>query len=147
MEKALECSLSVAPRLQVGEPVNVHFRLTNRTAQPLYVLTWRTPLEGLLGNDFTVTLNGEELPYEGPMMKRGDPRAEDYVAVAPGASADATVDLSLAWPLTKPGSLRIAFRGEVMDVATSQAEVPHPLAQLQPQTVQCPVLEATLMAP
>jgi peptidyl-Lys metalloendopeptidase len=147
MGTTLECGLSVPPSVRAGQPVEVLFRLTNRTTQPLFVLTWRTPLEGLLGNDFEVSRDGTGIPYQGPMVKRGNPRAEDYVTLAPGASVDALVELSLAYEMTQPGRYRIAFRGPLMDVAEKQAEVPRPLEQHRAMPVRCPVVETTISAP
>ncbi len=148
MATTLECSLSVPPTVKAGQPVEARFQLTNRTAQPLYVLKWRTPLEGrLLGNDFEITRDGTGIPYQGPMVKRGNPGADSYVTLAPGASVDATVELSLAYELTQPGRYRIAFRNELMDVAEKQADVPRSLEQLRPTPVRCPVVETTITAP
>jgi peptidyl-Lys metalloendopeptidase len=138
---ALTCELKAQSRVQAGSPVSVELRLTNRAAQPLYVLGWRTPFEGLFGNDWQVTLDGAEIPYVGPMAKRGDPEADDYVTIAPGAVADAEVEVSLAYDMKAPGRYKVALRGPLMDVTTAQAEVPRPLAQHKAMPLQCPVLE------
>jgi hypothetical protein len=144
---SLECSLSAPARLRVGEPVEVTFRLRNATAQPLYVLNWHTPLEGLLSNCLVVTRGGAEIPYQGPMFKRGEPEASDYVTLAPGASEETKIEASLAYDFQRPGTYRIAFRGPLMDVATQQAEVPRLLAQHRAMPVQCPPVETTITGP
>lgn len=147
MAATLECVTSVPASVRAGEPVELRFQLTNRTAQPLYVLTWRTPLEGLLGNDFQITRDGTDVPYQGPMVKRGNPGAEDYATLAPGASVDARVELSLAYDMKQPGRYRIAFRGELMDVAEKQTDVPRSLDQHRSRPVSCPVVETAVTAP
>ncbi len=147
MAASLRCELSVAPRLEAGEPVMVTFRLTNSTAQPLSVLTWHTPLEGLLSSCLEVTRAGAEIPYQGPMLKRGDPDAEDYVTLAPGASVEETIEAQLAYDFSQPGTYRIAFPGPLMDVAMRQAEVPHPLAQHRSLPVRCQAAETVITAP
>jgi uncharacterized protein (DUF58 family) len=148
MAKTLECSLSVPSTVKAGQPVEARFQLTNRTAGPLYVLKWRTPLEGrLLGNDFEITRDGTGIPYQGPMVKRGNPEAESYVTLTPGESVEATVELSLAYELSQPGRYRIAFRNELLDVAEKKTEVPRTLEQFRPMPVQCPVVETTITAP
>jgi peptidyl-Lys metalloendopeptidase len=147
MAATLECVMSVPASVRAGEPVELRFQLTNRTAQPLYVLTWRTPLEGLWGNDFQVTRDGTDVPYQGPMVKRGNPGAEDYATLAPGASVDARVELSLAYEMKQPGRYRIAFRGELMDVADKQTDVPRSLDQHRSRPVSCPVVETAVTAP
>ncbi len=148
MAKTLECSLSVPATVKAGQPVTARFQLTNRTGRPLYVLKWRTPLEGrLLGNDFEITRDGTTLAYQGPMAKRGNPGAESYVTLTPGESVEATVELSLAYDFSQPGRYRIAFRNELLDVADKKADVPRTLDQFQPMPVQCPVVETTITAP
>jgi hypothetical protein len=147
MAASLRCELSVAPQLKVGEPVQVTFRLTNPTAQPLFVLDWHTPLEGLLSNCLEVTRDGVEIPYQGPMVKRAPPEASDYVALAPGGSAEKTIEAQLAYDFSQPGTYRIAFQGPLRDVATQQAEVPHAQAQPREMPVQCQAAETKISAP
>ncbi|MCY1019714.1 protease [Pyxidicoccus sp. MSG2] len=147
MATTLECALSAPKTVKAGEPVEVVFRLTNPTAKPLYVLDWHTPLEGLLNDIFQITRDGTELSYAGPMLKRGNPGADDYVAVAPGASVEGRVNVALAYDFTQPGRYRIAFRGRLMDVATQQAEVPHTLDGFRELPVKCPEVETAVVAP
>jgi hypothetical protein len=147
MTMTLECAMRVPPRVRAGEPVVLHFRLRNPTARPLHVLTWHTPLEGLFAPVVQVTRDGVDIPYVGPKMKRGDPGAEDYVALAPGASTEAEVELSLAYDMTRPGHYRLAFRGQVLDATVDGAEVPRPLARHQPVPAPCPAVETTVVAP
>lgn len=143
----LACTLSVAPRVRAGEPLMLRFQLTNRTGQPLYVLDWHSPLEGLLSRMLQVTRDGQDVPYRGPMVKRGDPGAEDYRAVAPGASVEESIDVGLAYETAAPGRYRIAFAGPLLDVVTDAAEVPRPLDRHQAVPVQCPAVETERLAP
>jgi len=144
----LECSLSVPPRLRVGEPLMLRFRLTNRSAQPVYVLNWLTPLEGLLGDFLKVTRGETAIPYQGPKVKRGDPEAEEYVTLAPGGTAEAELEVTLAYELTLPGRYRIAFSREgLMDVTTNPSDVPRPLAKHRAFPLRCPAVETELAAP
>jgi peptidyl-Lys metalloendopeptidase len=146
MGEPLTCTLSVPRRLEVGEPVELLFRLGNPTSQPLYVLNWHTPLEGLLNNIFSVTRDGAELPYRGEMVKRAPPRASDYVLLAPGASVEARVELSRAYDFKQPGTYRIEFQGPLMDVTSKKTEVPHPWGQSRPREVRCMPVETTIVA-
>jgi peptidyl-Lys metalloendopeptidase len=144
----LECTLSVAPSVRAGEPMMLRFQLTNRGAQPLYVLDWHTPLEGLLANMLQVSrAGGAELPYQGPMAKRGNPTAEDYRTLAPGASVEGEIDVGLAYETGAPGRYRIAFRGPLMDVAREQAGLPRPLDHHEPMPVSCAPVETERLAP
>jgi hypothetical protein len=145
--QSLECTVSVPPRLKVGEPVPLLFKLTNRSAQPLFVLEWHTPLEGLLANVLEVTRDGAPVPYEGPMVKRGAPGADDYAAIASGASVEAEIDVSLAYNLKQPGTYRITPRANLMDVATQKEGLPRALDQFQERAIQCPTVETVIVAP
>ena len=62
---SLDCTLEMDETYPVGEPVSLRFVLRNQTDRPLYVLTWYTPLEGIAGDIFQVTRDGEKLPYQG----------------------------------------------------------------------------------
>src|SRR5689334_11553442 len=76
------------------EPVIVRVQLTNRSAEPLQVLKWHTPLEGFESDLFRVEHDGKPARYIGPLVKRGRPQPADYVTLAPGASL--SIDLDLA---------------------------------------------------
>ena len=144
MATTLECALSAPATVKAGEPVEVVFRLSNPTSQPLYVLDWHTPLEGLLNNIFQVTRDGAEISYAGPMLKRANPGADDYVAVAPGATVEGKVNVALAYDFTQPGRYRIAFQGRLMDVATQQAGLPHTMDGFRELPVKCNEVETTV---
>jgi hypothetical protein len=147
MAMTLDCTMSVPPSLKAGEPVSLRFQLTNPTAQPLFVLDWHTPFEGLLNNFLQVTRDGTEVPYQGPMLKRGNPEANDYVTVPAGKSMEASVEVSLAYDFSQPGRYRIAFRNELMDVTSNQADVPRITDRFQSMPVKCPAVETTIVKP
>jgi hypothetical protein len=112
----LEAVIEAPASLPVGEPVEVRSTLTNRSETGLYVLEWYTPLEGLYGDIFRVERDGEPIPYNGPLVMRGDPTGDDYVYLDPGESASATVDLAAvgendapAYDFSRPGRYTIAF--------------------------------------
>ncbi|WP_228530687.1 MULTISPECIES: protease [Myxococcaceae] len=135
----LECTLSVAPRVKQGEPMTLRFRLTNRGRETLYVLDWHTPLEGLRSRMLEVKRNGAELPYQGPLVKRAAPTADDYRELAPGASVDGEVDVGLAYDTAAPGRYALGFPGPLMDVAHARSEVPRETPQ--PMAVRCAPVE------
>lgn len=108
----------------VGQAVILGFTLENLGDETLWILKWYTPLEGIAGKIFRVTRDGEDLPYQGLMVKRGDPRREDYVRLGPGESASQEVDLSEAYDLSLPGEYRVEFSGWIYDVVRDEAELP-----------------------
>lgn len=123
-EAVLEYTLEAQAGFAAGQPVNIKFTLGNVSNETLYVLTWYTPLEGLKGKIFKVTRDGVEIPYEGRMVKRGNPVREDYVRIGPGESASATVDLSSGYNLSARGEYRVEFKGRIHDVAREGQPLP-----------------------
>lgn len=114
----------------------LRFELANRSQAPLRVLTWNTPWEqGWMGTILTVSREGEELPYQGRMTKRGDPAGEDYAEIAAGGRIEATVDLAEVYDVSRPGSYRVEVTGGLLDVTSEAA--PRPLDRHQPLPLRC----------
>lgn len=139
---ALECRLTLPATARVGAPVPLQFGLINRGKSRLHVLTWNTPLEGWFGRFLRVTQGGREIPYQGPQVKRGAPVADDYLVLAAGRNAEATLDLTQAYDLTEPGHYQVAFDGWLPDVT---ARVPSPGRQT-PWTPACPAASVEITA-
>lgn len=123
---ALQFRLQADASYAVGDPVVLRFVLENPSEVDLVVLTWYTPLEGLKGEILRVVHDGEEVPYEGPMVKRGDPVADDYVRLRAGESVSAEVDLSGGYDLSSPGEYEVEFVGRVHDVVREGRPFPRP---------------------
>jgi len=140
----LEAVLEAPASLPQGEPIEVRFTLINQSETGLYVLEWYTPLEGLYGDIFRVERDGEPVPYNGPLVMRGDPTGDDYVYLDPGESASATVDLTAvgendapAYDFSRPGRYTIAFVSpRISDVAQSVSKMARSVEDLHP--VQIP---------
>src|SRR5712692_7336415 len=101
-----------------GEDVRVRFVITNAGAEPLTVLKWYTPLEGIAGNILQVVCDGKVVPYKGPQIKRGQPGPDDYVTVDPGKSVSGVVALSEAYDLPAAGECTVAFKRPVQTVTS-----------------------------
>lgn len=87
LSSVLKYQLSASNSYVLGKPVIIKFTLYNLLDENIWVLTWYTPLEGLKGKIFLVTCNGKEIPYEGRMVKRGNPTQDDYIYIASKGSA------------------------------------------------------------
>lgn len=135
-ETLLKYRLEAEESYRAGGAVVIHFTLENVSAEPLTVLTWYTPLEGLYGDIFSVTRDGEEVLYQGRMVKRDDPHPEDYVRIEPGDSVSAEVDLARGYGLSTAGEYRVEFNGRIHDVARRDAPVPR--AQDEHRGVEIP---------
>jgi peptidyl-Lys metalloendopeptidase len=109
----LEGRLVSSDEYQSGGAVRLRFELTNRGDEDLYVLTWYTPLEGLLSDCLRVTRGGERLPYDGPLLKRGEPTAESYRLIRAGRTVSKSFDLGSAYDLSSPGRYRVTLDATV----------------------------------
>jgi len=134
---SLDCTIEMDETYPVGEPVNLRFELHNHTDQPLYVLIWYTPLEGIAGEIFQVTRNGEKLLYQGMLAKRGDPSREEYIVIEPGEVTSAKVDLRMGYDLSTPGSYQVQFTTGLRDVTDDALLVPRKRDEHRPQPLSC----------
>lgn len=111
-------------RYVAGEPVTIGFSLHNVSDEPLYVLRWYTPLEGIAGDIFRVEHEGRKVEFRGPMVRRAEPGADDYELIEPGQAVSAEVDLRRAYDLSAPGEYQVDFLGRIHDVVSAEAVVP-----------------------
>lgn len=112
-------------------PVVVTFRLHGLPNAGLLVLRWNTPLEGLRGRLFRVRRGEVEIPYAGPMVKRGDPARSDYLELPAGGTLSADVDLAAGYDFGVPGDYTVELLGALLDVAPAGAPLPRSRAQFQ----------------
>lgn len=96
-------------------PLEITFKLTNGSGQTLHILKWHTPLEGFKADIFRVERDGQRVPYVGRLYKRGAPQPEDYVTLAPGESATASVDLAEGYATYAAGRYTAQLEGSVFD--------------------------------
>lgn len=136
--KCLSCTLEINEHFPAEEPVNLRFYLKNQCDYTHYVLTWYTPLEGLLGNIFRIVLDdGEQIPYRGIMARRGQPAAKDYVSIKPGETLSAEVDLASSYDLSKAGHYHLQFNGQLHDVTENKHLIPRKEDAHQWQKIRC----------
>ncbi|GHG94736.1 hypothetical protein [Comamonas sp. JC664] len=144
MATKLLCTLNGPVQVRSGEPVELVFTLSNPTDKRVRVLTWHTPLEGVLNKIFDVSRDNVEVEYNGPMADRALPSADSYITLEPGASAEERVDVAFSYDLRAPGTYRIAFRGPLMDVAQEGQQVPAPHGGFRAMDVSCPAVQVTI---
>lgn len=129
---------AVSCRLESQAPTSLRFELANGSDSALRVLTWNTPLEGWKGTVLRVTRDGEEVPYQGPMLKRGDPQADAYREIPAGGKVDAVVDLAEVYDVSRPGTYKVEADGDLIDVTAEPTEaVPRPRDRHQPVPLDC----------
>jgi peptidyl-Lys metalloendopeptidase len=112
------------------DDVLVTVTLTNRSATTQYLLAWQTPFDGVAAPLFDVTRDGQAVPYLGIQAKRPAPTAADYVALAPGASRSASVELSSLYDMRVTGAYSVRWRAGALQlfsapgIMQSQAATP-----------------------
>lgn len=106
-----------------GDDKTMEFELTNYGNEDLHVLTWYTPLEGLWSDCLAVMRNGERVPYDGPLAKRGQPTEKDYVLIPAGKSVSNRFDLHRAYDVSTPGQYDVELDTEVQDYVTAGGDV------------------------
>jgi peptidyl-Lys metalloendopeptidase len=124
MNAALRYHLQAQIRYVLGGPVVIGFTIENLCSVDVWVLKWYTPLEGMKGKIFELTCDGVDIPYEGRLMKRGNPEADDYVRLHPGESVHGEFDLASAYSLPVCKECRLKFKGRIHDVVFNHREVP-----------------------
>lgn len=96
--------------LTPAEGARLHFGITNTAGRDIAILRYTTPIGGFESNLFTVTRDGQPVPYIGRMVLRLGPTAEDWITLSPGESIEAVVDLSEAYDMRRGGTYTITFR-------------------------------------
>jgi hypothetical protein len=133
----LECRMEAMHPQTAGGPTGVRFQLINRLDKPLSMLRWNTPFEGWRGTILSVSIQGRELSYQGPMVKRGDPIAGDYMSLRAGESQIIGLDLSQGYDMSKPGLYTVKVTGGIQDVIQDGTQPPRPRDRFQPVGLVC----------
>ena len=120
LSNALKYTLSADDHYVLGKPILINFTLENLRNEYLWVLTWYTPLEGLMGDIFKVTCDGLNIFYEGPMVKRANPELIDYQRIGPRESISSVVDLSAGYSFLKSKECVVQFQGRIHDVSSGK---------------------------
>lgn len=145
---ALRCTLQAPAQAVAGHPVLLRFTFTNSGTVPLRVLRWNTPLEGAWFAPFVdVTRDRKAVAFQGPMIKRAEPRAEDYIRIEGGKTIAAEIDLALPFDLSKPGLYRVQPKLRLHDVFVDDAPAPRTRAEHQGADLACPAVEIQLTVP
>lgn len=124
MDVALRYDLNAQNSYVKGGPVVIGFTIENLSSKDVWILKWYTPLEGIKGKIFDIKCDGVDIPYEGRLMKRGNPEIDDYIHLLPGGLAYADVDLSQAYSLPACAECWLKFKGRIYDVVFDERQVP-----------------------
>jgi hypothetical protein len=142
----LRCSLTAPASVAAGQPVPLRFSLANRGAVAVQVLEWGTPFEGWFAAYVEVSRDGVAMPYRGPMIKRGEPAADEYVRIAAHRARRAEVNLAQPFDLSAPGVYRVRPRITLFDVVAADVPAPRPRDRHVALALDCPDLEVHVQA-
>jgi peptidyl-Lys metalloendopeptidase len=88
---------------------NVEVTVTNTSRKTARIPTWQLPSTTAESNLFHISRDGEQIRYEGAMIKRGVPAATDFTILRPGQSRKVTVDLGSAYDMSSVGNYTVTF--------------------------------------
>ncbi|MEW6367665.1 MAG: M35 family metallo-endopeptidase [Acidobacteriota bacterium] len=133
------CKIEALDWYAPTEPITVRFSLENRSAESIWVLRWQMPSDEIDANIFEITRNGEAVQYVGPLVKRAEPIAEDYVEIRAGQAFEVAFDPSAVYDMTAQGQYSIRYRVRMLDVR-SEAPGSEPAA---PPMLRAKVIESS----
>lgn len=87
----------------------VEVTVTNTSTRTLRIPKWQLPDEVQRSNLFRITRDGVEVGFEGAMIKRGAPTAEDFAILRAGRSYRSVVELGSAYDLSKAGHYTVTY--------------------------------------
>ena len=89
--------------------VEILFIVHNEGHTPVNLLKRNTPLEGLLTDCLIVLVNGKKVPYDGKLVKRGDPEPDEFVVIPAGGNVNAKVDLTDGYHIEPGAEVEVSF--------------------------------------
>ncbi len=87
----------------------VEVTVTNTSSRTLRIPKWQLPTDVQRSHLFRITRDGVEVGYEGAMIKRGAPSAEDFAILHAGRSYRSVVELGAAYDLSKAGHYTVTY--------------------------------------
>ncbi len=149
---SITMSMSAAQYKGADVPL-LRFTVTNTSAVPKQVLSWKTPLNGVEDDIFRVSKDGAEVAYRGRLYKRPAPSAQDYIVLAPGESKSATVNLADSYSVHQAGQHSVRYVGLDTQASAKVSAVTFTLlndqelpAMVSPKTA-CSAAQNAILAP
>jgi peptidyl-Lys metalloendopeptidase len=123
---------TAAPPLTPANPLRVSMYaldgaveviLTNTAGKTVRVPRYQLPLGTLEAKLFRVSLDGQPVAYEGPMIKRALPTAADFAILRPGQSMRSVVVLSDAYDMRKGGTYTVTLASPLQFASMSDGRM------------------------
>ncbi|WP_242107871.1 M35 family metallo-endopeptidase [Luteimonas aquatica] len=93
--------------------------ITNTSSNTVRVPKQRLPSDDLEASLFQVSRDGKPVAYEGKLVKRGLPQAEDFAVLKPGQQYRVQVDLSGAYDLSRSGYYSVTLRSPLQHASVA----------------------------
>jgi len=119
----LRVSMVAAPSDAGGFLGAVEVTVTNTSRHTVRVPKWQLPSDFVEAKLFRVTRDGEPVQYEGPMIKRGLPQAEDFAILRAGESYRTVVDLTGAYDMSRSGQYVVTYVSPLQHASLSTGEM------------------------
>src|SRR5262249_33801976 len=147
MPNELRQSIHMQPTYRLGESITLRFEIENTSDEDYALLVWDTPLGGEVMNFLEVRHEGRVVPYDGRLVKRGDPTTDSYRTLASGATIAEELDLSTSFAFEVPGTYTVtlnvrfvdAFRGASANF-TARSRREHEVLPLEPTSATFEIL-------
>jgi len=120
--RKVRIQLEVDPWQARDTSFQLSFSVQNVGDGRVFLSTVHNPLEGLLSNCLKVKRDGRPVFYDGPLIKRIEPQADEYVFLEPGQSVSNIVDLSTCYQTSLPGRYEVTFDAYI-DVIDAESEI------------------------
>ncbi|MBY0574363.1 MAG: hypothetical protein K2P84_11845 [Undibacterium sp.] len=142
----IRCQLKIDTHIKLGSPAILHFTLHNTSEKALRVLKWHTPFEGWMNNFLILSYNGQALPYQGAMVKRGVPNLDDYLVLAAHEKQTAEIELKLAYELKRAGRYHLQYSSKLFDVMDEKHLIKPTWETMKAQELDCSALDFELIS-
>ncbi len=115
----LKYKISIKQNIKLGQKVNLHFTLSNNSDKDISFLTWGTPFESSISsNMLSIKSNRNILPYQGRMVKRGKPTANDFITIKAKSTLKQELDISKAYAFKTQGTYFITYKNSLLKLET-----------------------------
>jgi len=95
-------------------PLKLLVSFTNDSPQKTYLLKWRSPFDELEGlYPFTITKDGKQTEYKGPIALRLGPKNNDWIEFEPSQTRTVTVNLTKAYDFQEAGWYQVQMVMEI----------------------------------
>ncbi|WP_119270449.1 hemopexin repeat-containing protein [Taklimakanibacter deserti] len=139
MREHFRQSISMERAYRRGEPIILKYELVNESDDDYALLSWETPFEHGVGNFIEVRFGDRVVPYDGRLVKRGEPTEVAYRRITPRQRIAEELDLSTAFAFDEPGiytvTLHVRFRDAIRQADsrfTARRRIEHEGFALEP---------------